>query len=177
MPKSIITNFNTDISFWESNPQMKIIFNEFYEKDSSKNKMESSKIMWGISLLVDPNESNSFRHISYTERLDEIKTGFFKDKKFPWVEHYNTIEIYKNHVLTKPELTLHVMERKLEERIKLLNDTPLTLENVELIDKVQLNLTKIEKELKELRKMVKDEDSNVKAKGDKKLGMLDSGQF
>ncbi len=177
MPKSIINNFNTNVDFWEFNPQMKIIFHKFYNDDNSKNKTESSKIMWGIALLVDPNESNSFRHISYTERLDEIKIGHFKNKAFPWVEYYDTIEIYKNHVLTKPELTLHVMERKLEERIKLLNDTPLTLENVELIDKVQLNLTKIEKELKELRKMVKDEDSNVKAKGDKKLGMLDSGQF
>ena len=56
-----------------------------------------------------------------------------------------------------------------------MNDTPVTLENVELIDKVQLNLVKIEKELKELRKIVKEEDSNVKAKGDKKLGLLDSG--
>jgi hypothetical protein len=175
MPKSIINNFNIDSSFWELNPQTIIIFNEFYEKDNSKNKTDSSKIMWAISLLVDPNDNNSFRFVEYKQKMKDIESGYIKDKKFEWVYYDDIIETYKKYVLTKSEYTLHVMERKLEERVKLLNDTPVTLENVELIDKVQLNLVKIEKELKELRKIVKEEDSNVKAKGDKKLGLLDSG--
>ena len=75
MPKSIINNFNIDSSFWELNPQTIIIFNEFYEKDNSKNKIDSSKVMWAVALLVDPNDNNSFRFVEYKQKMKDIESG------------------------------------------------------------------------------------------------------
>jgi len=131
--------------------------------------------MWAISLLVDPNENNSFRNMLYEDKLSIIKTNYIKEKNFEWIKYDDIIETYKKAVLTKTEYALHVMERKLEERLKLLNDTPITLENADLLDKIQLNMTKIKTEIKNLTKLLKDDDSNIKNKGDKKVGLLDSG--
>lgn len=151
------------------------MFNDFYEKDTSKNKERSSKIMWAIALLVDPNDNNSFRNLLHDDKLKMIADNYIKEKNFSWVTYDDIIERYKKYVLSKHEYTLYVMEKKLEERLKLLNDTMLTLENADLLDKLQLNMVKIKTEIKNLAKLLKEDDSNVKNKGDKKVGLLDSG--
>lgn len=175
MPKSIINSFNTTVNFWKNNPQLVAIFDDVYEKDNSKNKEASSKIMWAIALLLDPNENNSYRNMNYEDKLKILSENYIKEKNFNWVKYDDIIERYKKYVLTKTEYALHVMERKLEERLRLLNDTPITLDNADLLDKLQLNMVKIKTEIKNLTKLLKDEDSNVKNKGDKKVGLLDSG--
>lgn len=175
MPKSIINSFNTTANFWKNNPQLVAIFDDVYEKDTSKNKEASSKIMWAIALLLDPNENNSYRNMNYEDKLKILSENYIKEKSFNWVKYDDIIERYKRYVLTKTEYALHVMERKLEERLRLLNDTPITLDNADLLDKLQLNMVKIKTEIKNLTKLLKDEDSNVKNKGDKKVGLLDSG--
>ena len=175
MPKSIINSFNTTANFWKNNPQLVAIFDDVYEKDTSKNKEASSKIMWAIALLLDPNENNSYRNMNYEDKLKILSENYIKEKSFNWVKYDDIIERYKKYVLTKTEYALHVMERKLEERLRLLNDTPITLDNADLLDKLQLNMVKIKTEIKNLTKLLKDEDSNVKNKGDKKVGLLDSG--
>ena len=175
MPKSIINSFNINSNFWSNNPQLITIFNDVYENDTSKNKERSSKIMWAIALLLDPNENNSYRNMMYEDKLNLLSSNYIKEKNFNWVKYDDIIERYKKYVLTKTEYALHVMERKLEERLRLLNDTPITLDNADLLDKLQLNMVKIKTEIKNLTKLLKDEDSNVKNKGDKKVGLLDSG--
>ena len=143
MPKSIINSFNINANFWSNNPQLITIFNDVYEKDTSKQKERSSKIMWAIALLVDPNENNSYRNMIYEDKLELLAENYIKEKNFSWVKYDDIIEKYKKYVLTKTEYALHVMERKLEERLKLLNDTKITLDNADLLDKLQLNMTKI----------------------------------
>lgn len=175
MPRSIINSFNTNANFWTNNPQLIILFEDIYEKDTSSKKERSSKIMWAIALLIDPNDNNSFKNMLYEDKLKIIEKNYIKEKNFSWIKYDDIIERYKKYVLSKHEYTLMVMERKLEERLKLLNDTPLTLENIDLLDKLQLNMVKIKTEIKNLTKLLKDDDSNVKNKGDKKVGLLDSG--
>jgi len=175
MPKSIINSFNTTANFWKNNPQLIIMFKDFYDNDTTSNKDKSSKVMWAIALLVDPNENNSFRNMKYEDKLKIIQNNYINEKNFSWVKYDDLIETYKKRVLTKSELALHVMERKLEERIKLINDTPLTLDNAELLDKIQLNMTKLKKEIKDLERLIKDEDSSITTKGNKKMGLMDSG--
>lgn len=175
MPKSIINSFNSTANFWKNNPQLIIMFKQFYDKDTTTDKERSSKIMWAIALLVDPNDNNSFRNMKYDDKLEIIKQNYLNEKNFSWVKYADIIEEYKANVLTKSELALHVMERKLEERIKLINDTPLTLDNAELLDKIQLNMTKIKKEIKDFERLIKDEDSSITTKGNKKVGLMDSG--
>ena len=175
MPKSIINSFNLKANFWSNNPQLITIFNDIYEKDTSKDKDRTSKVMWAIALLVDPNDNNSYRNMLYEDKLKILSENYIKEKNFNWVVYDDVIERYKKYVLTKTEYTILVMERKLEERLQLLNDTTLTLQNAELLDKLQINISKLKAEIKNLHKLLKDDDSNVKIKGDKKVGLLDSG--
>lgn len=175
MPKSIINNFNINANFWSSNPQLIAIFDDVYQEDTTKNKERSSKLMWAIALLIDPNENNSYRNMLYEDKLKILRDNYIKEKNFDWIKYDDVIERYKKYVLTKTEYALHVMEKKLEERLRLLNDTVITLENADSLDKLQLNMVKIKTEIKNLTKLMKEDDSNIKNKGDKKVGLLDSG--
>jgi hypothetical protein len=58
---------NFENIFWDEYPELKIPkeFNELYSKDKSKNKVNSSRIMWAIHLHSHPEsreieESKSF---------------------------------------------------------------------------------------------------------------------
>ena len=65
-------------NFWEVNPQLVYIppFSELYNKDKSKNKEKSSKNMWCIFFMSDPDEDkNKFYRIPEKERL-EISQSF-----------------------------------------------------------------------------------------------------
>jgi hypothetical protein len=177
MPKTIINSFSPTANFWKNNPQLTIHFKKFYDDDTTKDKERSSKIMWAIAFLVDPNENNTFRNMKYNDKLEVLKTNYLNEKNFSWLKYDSLIETYKQKVLTISELALHVLNRKLEERINLINDTPLNLQNAELIDKIQLNTTKIKKEIKDFERLLKEEDSSTTTKGNKKISLLDSGDL
>ena len=69
-------------NFWEVNPQLVYIppFSELYNKDKSKNKEKSSKNMWRIFFMSDPDEDkNKFYRIPEKERLEMLKEVFHPD--------------------------------------------------------------------------------------------------
>jgi len=63
-------------NFWEANPQLIIMppFSNLYSTDKSKDKEKSSKDMWCVFFMSDPDEEkNLFYRIPESERLTMLK--------------------------------------------------------------------------------------------------------
>ena len=78
--RTIILNFSPGSNFWELNPIAIVIFKDFYDRDKSKNKDNSSRIMWAISLYLDMNEANMYRNLDSDIRRVSIASNYLGEK-------------------------------------------------------------------------------------------------
>ncbi len=67
---------NPDLNFWELNPHLIYVkpFSQLYKSDKSKGKVESSKTMWCIVWMTDPDEDvNRYYRLQEDLRMDTCK--------------------------------------------------------------------------------------------------------
>lgn len=125
-------SWNTDINFWILNTAIKTlaVFNQYYKSDKSKDKKDSSKIMWAIALLIDPNEKNPWKNVNPVEKKQLISTEFLNDPKFNWDDEkiQNLILNYKNLCLTVAEKSLVEFEEKLADRARFISNAEYTFD-------------------------------------------------
>lgn len=95
--------FKGNENFWEFNSQYKFIFEDFYNKDKSKDKSKSSKIMWAIYFRIHPKSDFYF----IPNKEDLIKTSWLKDSKFKWDNYSKEESLFKSSILTQAERSLH----------------------------------------------------------------------
>lgn len=180
MATSIAVNWNTDINFWDLNPSLKVIkeFGELYASDKSKKKEKSSQLMWALALLLDPNEKNPYKNISYEDKKIIIATDFLKDTKFNWEDKFITmlIDVYLNHCLTVAEKELVRFEEKLAQRGDFLAKTRYTLDSyddrgkiekgtADQLDKMMINTGKLYDQLEEIKNKIKAEQAKGSLRG------------
>jgi len=109
---------DASISFWELNPEYKLIFEDFYKKDRSKGKLYSSTVMWAMYLKLHP-ESSLY---NMSEKEEFIKVKFVKDDKFDW-DKYEIIEfLFKDSILTQAEKSLYDWNELMRKRDKYLKN-------------------------------------------------------
>jgi hypothetical protein len=134
MGSVLAKNWNPDENFWSLNPMFKTIkvFKRFYDHDKTKRKAPSSKVMWGVAMLLDPNEENTWRNLSMEEKKELIASDVIEDKKFDWEsgEILELIDTYEKHALTATERSLRELEIKLLERAAFIRKTEYTLDTV-----------------------------------------------
>lgn len=98
-------------NFWEVNPQLVYIapFNSLYATDKSKEKEKSSKDMWCIFFMTDPDEEkNKFYRIPEKERLEMLKEIYhpaFKEED----------ELIAECILKYPSICMTAVERALKD--------------------------------------------------------------
>lgn len=144
---SILEKFDTDVNFWEVNPQLKLVdeFSELYKNDKSKNKVDSSRTMWAIALLLDKSKNNQFRNLPFEEAKDQLAKHFLKDETFewgnPWVQRL--MEQYEKLILTQAMRSLRNWESKMKERDDFINSISYDIEIAEKIDKMLTNYPKM----------------------------------
>lgn len=78
-----IEAWDTGANFWELNPQLKtpFLFNKLYKGDKSKNKQQSSQIMWAVAFFADFD--SKYRQLSDGEKIKLIQEDIIKDA-FQW---------------------------------------------------------------------------------------------
>ena len=126
---AVIDNFDITANFWKIYPQFKISFGNLYSKDKSKDKTDSSKIMWAIALFADNSKTNIYRNLSLQERMNLIAEDYLKNPKFDWRSVDNEIELYKKLNLTKNQRNLLDIEDKLDQRTTVLKNTSYNIDN------------------------------------------------
>jgi len=69
-------------NFWELYPELLIIeeLTQIYQKDKSKKKEDSSRIMWAIYFAFNPES----KFINLPNKLEILAKDYLKDPKFNW---------------------------------------------------------------------------------------------
>ena len=139
--RGIVSNFDINTNFWKSNKQLLLssIFKSLYNSDKSKDKTDSSKLMWGVVMLIDSSENNKFRNLPFTLRKDIISNEWFKDKNFNWDSIENIINELRQFYMSPGEKMLYDALEKMEERAQFIKFTKYDEETAKLLDDMQKN--------------------------------------
>jgi|TARA_A100001011_G_C14314163_1_gene847102 hypothetical protein len=160
----ILNGFDINANFWILNPQLKIPepFAKIYKEDRTKNKLKSSKIMWGIALLVDPD--SKFSNISYNTRKEMISKDYLKDEKFHWHLYKDAIIFYERSLISPAKRQLMVWNKKMDEKTIYL-DTLTYEENADTIEGLLKTNVKLFEDLERLLRLVDKEKNEGATKG------------
>jgi hypothetical protein len=163
------TLYYEDANFWKLNPQLQFIkpFDKLYNIDDSLNKQESSKTMWCIVFMSDPDEeTNKFFRIPHLERYEMLKETFHS--LFNLEE-----EITKECYYAYPDLCLTAAQRALKDekemlikRATFIKEQEYTLDKYELVPMgqrmVRVTLPGTAKQLDTMHKATKSIMDNFK---------------
>lgn len=181
-------------NFWEVNPQFKIYapFHLLYDKDKSKTKEYSSRQMWTVFFMCDPDEhDNMFYRMAFNERKKMLSDTFVKDLDWEDTTFIKCMEAYPIECMTAVQRAYAEEKNQLQKRAKLISDTELTLDTTEYLgDKVivvkgtatQINMLQkdslsiYQKYQKIEDEFIKDKQS-VRAKGGSKLTKSEKGEL
>lgn len=144
-------------SFWDLNPQLKYIhpFAKLYKFDDSKDKAESSQMMWCCYFLQYPDEQENlfFREGDFNERLKIIKDNFGKDLDWDHEIFNECIEKFPEKCLTSIQKALKAEIESMQQRALVLSTTQYTITGEQLIEGELVSIKKgTAKELDTIRK-------------------------
>jgi|TARA_R110000796_G_scaffold236214_1_gene355441 hypothetical protein len=181
---TITRTFETQENFWQINPSFLTIksFREFNKSDKSKNKSNSSQVMWAIAFLIDPHTDNPWKNLGEQDKRDLIKNDYLD---IDWDQHQNLIDEYYSRCLTPAERNLFDIIEKMNERAKFIKNTEYSLDQYEemdgrsklvkgtavQLDKMVVDTKKIYDQLEQVQQMVAKEKSDG---GKTKGGMQES---
>jgi hypothetical protein len=160
-------NFQPEMNFWELNPELKYpeVLNDFYLKDKSKDKSESSKVMNAIYLLLD--KESRYRELPEKERRGLIVKDYLKNITFNWDSVKHLQDFYIKLTTSKAKKLLRNWELKLEERDEYIGNLKYDDDTAEHLDKMMSKTQSIwEQYLSILNEVEKEEGAgNVKGGG------------
>lgn len=157
-----------DSNFWEVNPQFKYIteFKDLYTKDKSKNKENSSRIMWTVIMYVDPIRS-LFSNMSEENRKAEL-THYLGKVKHDWEEIIYLGEVYMDKSLTKAERAFKAWTDKMLERDEFIRDTSYDISSAEALDKIMKNSKDIWTHYEKVKESLEKAQAKGNVRGDRK---------
>jgi len=162
--RTILGSLDTEVNFWIANPNFKSIgiFKLFMDKDKSKNKDYSSRVMWAIALCLDMNIENTWRNIPEIDKKILLTQDIIGDTKFDWESVKDLYNAYEDRVLSIPEKDLRRYEQKMHDRQIFIDNTEYSLDSfseegkaikgtAEQLDKMMVNTPKIYQQHEELK--------------------------
>lgn len=187
-----IERFSETSNFWESNEQMKFMkpYNELYKADKSKDKGQSSKDMWTIAIMEDPDPSNIFYRIPKEDRLkmliETYNPKFDQNNKlikqcwesFP-EDNFDTIEkAFKQEIdslvkrakfLSGAEYTFDDVEKDEKGKTIFVAGKPMVKKGTATeLDKMRANTLKIYEQYDQVKTMFEKNKSSARVHGGRK---------
>ena len=180
-----MSEFNTDINFWEQWPELKVAgpFKKIYTSDKTRGKSSSSKLSWCIVLIWDKKS-----------KLNLIFTEYYGDSKYYSSNKAKVTELKEWYLKCNETLAMRTLRgilEKLEERDKFLRNTPYDdpvsefnenygvsdwAKRIDTIDKMLANTDKIYTLYDKARTVVEKEEQSS-TKGDATLSLSDSDEI
>jgi hypothetical protein len=170
-------------NYWEVNVELLIIpeFDKAYHKDKSKNKQDSSVILWGIYYAYHPES----KYYNLPNKLEVLEKNFIKQKDFSWDNYSDIIEIYKSMVLTDSERALvewgEIMTMRsvaMKKLYKELLDQEIAEIDTKSLKEVDSMLASTPKMFEDYKKIRKDyEEEKTSKKGKRNVSLSDSGEI
>jgi hypothetical protein len=168
-----------DNNYWEVNAELLIIkeFDDYYSKDKSKGKEDSSKVMWGLYYCYHPES----KFYNLPNRLEIIENNFIKDPKFKWDSVKSIVDVFKNLVLSDAERALgnwgEIMSMR-DTSIKELYRKALEDSDTDELVKIDKMLANTPKMFEDYKKIKKDyQEEKTLKKGKRNLSLSDTGDI
>lgn len=168
------TNINKSLSgnenFWNLNAHMIYVepFSDLYSQDKSKNKEESSKTMWCILWMEDPDEEvNKYYRIPKDERL-EICSKYHPsyDEDYPLTRECR--EKYPHLCLDADQLAYKLQKDQLIEISQFLSKQEITLTTVKDIIDLKARMPKIYQDFDKVSKLFEKNKADQRIFGGRK---------
>ena len=190
---SLAKVWNPAENYWSLHPMMAMFgqFKEYHAQDKTKDKSESSRIMWAIAMLLDPHTDNTLRSTEKEDRIRLISEDYLEEPEFEWKHPYVValINEYKFFGLTHLERQVTNFQKKLEQRDRFLDTTDYTLDTysensksivkgtAKELDVMMINTSKLNAEYRGLSEALEAEENAGDMKGGATESASESGQL
>jgi hypothetical protein len=139
----VIDSWNIGDNFWTVNPQLTVIseFKNLLDKDKSKGKDNSSRIMWAIALFTDIG--SKYRSLPDSDKKHILIKEIIKDEKFDWSTIEPLITVWRNKFLSPAQKQLILWESYMQEKNQYMANLMESLRNEykkEIADEVEKKL-------------------------------------
>jgi hypothetical protein len=185
----LLSNFDINNNFWKINPQLTLLgaFKKLYDSDKSKDKINSSHIMWGIGLVYDPESKYYNIPLDYRRKL--VVVDYFKQEKFGWAIYNDVIDFYIECCLTTAERSLAEWNNKMTERSEFINSTKYSIgtvnaktgsfvgSTIQIIDNMLANTKKLYDDYKRIMEDLGKEQMKTNVKGGTQKSASESGMI
>ena len=172
-------NKNQTGNFWELNPHMIYVdpFSNLYTLDKSKDKEQSSKDMWCVLWLTDPDEEvNRYYRIPKDERVQVCLNFNPKfDQDHPQIQE--CLAKYPYLCLTADELAHKLQKDQLIEISQFLSSQVIGMDNVKDIIDLKAKMPKIYQDFEKIDKMFQKNKSEQRIFGGRKQTARERGQL
>lgn len=171
-------NKNQSGNFWELNPHIIYVepFASLYSRDKTKTKDLSSKEMWCILWLTDPDEevNKYYRIVDKEERLNVCK-AFYKDfdPEHPLIK--DALEKYPFLCMTADELAYKLQKDQLIEISQFLSRQDINLATIGEIINLKSKMPKIYQDFEKVDKMFRTNKSEQRIFGGRKQTAREKG--
>jgi hypothetical protein len=155
----LVDIWDIDQNFWQLNPQLKLAFKDIYDGDKTKDKKDSSRLMWAIALFIDPG--SKFCELPEYSREDLIKRDYFNT--FSLKEHGPIIEKWKSF-LSPAQRQLILWNKFMDEKNAYMTSLNYK-ENGDEIEKRLLSNTNLFKEFVRISALIAEEETDGLVKG------------
>jgi len=171
-------SFAPDSNFWDLNPHFIYVkpFSEIYANDESKNKIQSSKTMWCILWMSDPDEEvNKYYRLPYNDRLEVCK------------EYHSTFDVddtlvgecmsaYEYVCLTSIERILKEEKDALMKRAQFLRSMEYNMDTMKALDEARAKSPQLWKNYEKAEKdFLSSKKQNPRVYGKRNLTLREQG--
>lgn len=167
-------------NFWEGNPSIALprAFKRLIELDKTKDKRNSSSIMWAIYLLLHAN--SPFINMNIKDRKKLIAEEYLKDEAFLWEDDPDIKEAmqeFTNLLITPARRLAYEWQEKLEERSNFIAKTKYNAETADTLDKMMAATKKIYDMYYQVLADLEKEEAQSHIEGDAEESLTEKGQI
>ena len=177
MEHNLVSNSDIESNFWQQNPAALTIpeFKEKYDQDKSKQKIDSSKMMWCLFMLRDQTSMNKLRNMSVADKIAELTITYYDGN---WEEIETLYPIYDKHVSSYVHKRLAFWKDQLEEREAYIRTLKYEVDvEADKKEKMLASMYKLWQDYEKAERMVKEEDNKAETKGQRRESASERGEI
>jgi hypothetical protein len=167
-------------NFWEVNPQLVYMppFSSLYSNDKSKNKEKSSKDMWCIFFMSDPDEEkNKFFRITEDKRLDMLKEVFHPEFDENDELILTCLNTYPHICLSSVERALKAEKEALAKRAKFLQEADYNYDTMKDLDNAYSKTSKIYENFEVIEERFMKQKNQARVRGGRRETASERGEI
>ena len=177
---NIKRSYEPNLNYWELNPHLIYLkpYSKLYNEDKSKDKIDSSKTMWCITWMIEPDEeTNKYFRLPEEQRIDVCKE-FHSEFNIEDELIQSIMEAYPEDCLTIIERSLRDTKEFIRRRDKFIKSQPYDFTTMKDLDDAAGKSIKILQDYEKIEKQFLEERSkNIRIRGGRQQTAREAGRI